>query len=143
MFDSFEGLPEPTSEDGGRASSLYIHHMAAHGGWCKGEIEKAQEIARLGGVPEARAHCIKGWFSDTMPAWADKVGPIALLHLDADWYKSTLDCLNWLYPYLVTGGLLVLDDYGYWPGCAQACIDYGIDSLLTKTPPTGAWLVKE
>lgn len=142
MFDSFEGLPPPTDEDGGRAGSKYAYKMEVFGSWCKGSRERAVEIARLAGVPKRKTHIVKGWFADTLPEWADKIGPIALLHLDADWYKSTLECLQWLYPHLVTGGLLVLDDYGHWQGTDQACRDYGIDALLTKTPPCGAYMTK-
>jgi len=143
MFDSWEGLPEPGAEDGGKASAKYIHRMQAYGHWCKGYIGKAQEIARLGKVPKRQAHLVKGWFADTLPAMAKDIGPIAMLHLDADWYQSTLDCLKWLYPLLVPGGLLMLDDYGYWEGCKVACQEYGIDQLLTVTPPSGAWMIKE
>lgn len=141
MFDSWEGLPPPTEQDGGKASSKYIYHMTAHGSWCKGDIEKAREIAVLGGVPRKRTHLVKGWFKDTLPVWAAKVGPIAMLHLDADWYDSTLDCLKWLYPLLVPGGLLILDDYGHWIGTDAACREYGIDPMLTATPPCGAWMI--
>lgn len=144
MFDSWQGLPEPRSDkDGGKASAKYIHMMTAYGSWCKGSVDKCMDIVRLAQVPEARTHCIKGWFADTLPAWAEKIGPIAMLHLDADWYQSTLECLTYLYPLLVPGGLLMLDDYGYWPGCDEACREYGIGDLLTVTPPSGAWLVKE
>ena len=86
---------------------------------------------------------MKGWFAETLPRWSGWIGEIAMLHLDADWYQSTIECLEYLYPQLVAGGLLILDDYGHWDGCKVACQEYGIDELLTVTPPCGAYLVKE
>lgn len=143
MFDSWEGLPPPQEIDGGKAHSKWVYMMATNGSWCKGHLQQVQKIMRLANVPDKQYHTVKGWFSETLPERSREIGPIAMLHLDADWYQSTLDCLVWLYPHLVPGGLLVLDDYGYWPGCDAACRTYGIDDKLVVTPPSGAWLIKE
>jgi O-methyltransferase len=35
-----------------------------------------------------------------------------LCHLDVDVYGSTLDAARWVWPRLVTGGVIVVDDYG-------------------------------
>jgi len=51
-------------------------------------------------------------------------GPIALLRLDTDWYESTRHELEHLYPRLVRGGVLVIDDYGHWAGARKAVDDY-------------------
>jgi O-methyltransferase len=45
---------------------------------------------------------------------------IAILRLDTDWYESTRHELNHLYPRLVKGGALIIDDYGYWQGARKA-----------------------
>jgi hypothetical protein len=45
---------------------------------------------------------------------------IAILHLDGDWYESTMTCLVYLYPRVVPNGLIILDDYSYWPGVKRA-----------------------
>jgi O-methyltransferase len=49
---------------------------------------------------------------------------IALLRLDTDWYESTKVSLEQLYPRLVPGGVLIIDDYGHWQGCRKAVDDY-------------------
>ena len=41
---------------------------------------------------------------------------ISILRLDTDWYSSTKIELEVLYPRLVKGGVLIIDDYGYWQG---------------------------
>lgn len=35
------------------------------------------------------------------------------VHIDTDLYKPTLDCLRFFWPRLVTGGTIVIDDYGF------------------------------
>ena len=48
-----------------------------------------------------------------------------MLRLDTDWYESTKHELEHLYPRLSPGGVLIIDDYGYWKG--------------PRTPPTSSW----
>jgi hypothetical protein len=49
---------------------------------------------------------------------------IALLRLDTDFYESTLHELTHLYPRLVPGGVLIIDDFGCWNGSRKAVEDY-------------------
>jgi hypothetical protein len=49
---------------------------------------------------------------------------IALLRLDTDWYESTFLELQYLYPILVTNGVLILDDHGHWQGARKATEEY-------------------
>jgi hypothetical protein len=53
---------------------------------------------------------------------------IALLRLDTDWYESSLHELDHMYDRLVPGGILLLDDYGYWEGQRRAT-----DEWLART----------
>jgi hypothetical protein len=49
---------------------------------------------------------------------------IAILRLDTDWYESTKIELEILYPLLQPGGILIIDDYGYWSGSRKAVDEY-------------------
>ena len=48
--------------------------------------------------------------------------------LDTDYYKSTKHELNHLYPLLIRGGVLIIDDYGTWAGVKKAVDEYFIDN---------------
>jgi uncharacterized protein (DUF2267 family) len=63
---------------------------------------------------------VPGLFADTLPENQAKIGAIALLHADGDWYESTIDIFNNLYDSVVTEGFIQIDDYGHWEGCRQA-----------------------
>src|SRR5262249_33598339 len=58
----------------------------------------------------------------TLPA--SKPRPIALLRLDTDWYQSTRCELEQLFDHLQPGGILIVDDYGYWQGSRRACDEF-------------------
>ena len=55
--------------------------------------------------------------------------PIALAHVDVDWYDPVMTCLERIAPHLSVGGIIVLDDYFDWSGCRKAT-----DDFLKHTP---------
>ena len=73
-------------------------------------------------------------------------GPIALLRLDTDWYKSASHELEYLYPLVVKGGVVIIDDYGYWKGARKAVDEFIAKStdriLLHRVDDTGRAFVK-
>ena len=69
------------------------------------------------GYPEARLHFVRGAVEETLPGTSAR-RELALLRLDTDWYESTRHELEHLYPRLVDGGVLIIDDYGHWEGSA-------------------------
>lgn len=68
-------------------------------------------------------HLVKGLFQDTLHI-GDQV---ALAHIDADWYESVMTCLTRIAPRLISGGVLVIDDYDDWSGCRTAVDEYFAD----------------
>lgn len=71
---------------------------------------------------------VKGWFEETMPNEADKLRflpgeGINILRLDSDLYNSTYVSLKYLYPRVLHGSCVIIDDWQL-PGCRAACDDY-------------------
>lgn len=114
LFDSFAGLPKPTDADGAEAREY-------EGQLVSSQDEVRRFLTRMH-VPMERVHIHAGWFQDTFPQ--AQVGKIALLHIDADWYDSILLCFERFYDQVEPGGVVVLDDYGEWPGCKTALEDF-------------------
>ncbi len=117
MFDSFEGMPTPTEADGEGAPQWI--------GAARGTVERVREcFARycVGVSP----HIVRGWFENTLAASAPRVGTIALLHIDADWYESMRLALEALYPLVAPGGFIAVDDYGHggFPGVKLAVEEF-------------------
>ena len=121
LYDSFEGLPPPGEADGEAAARWSRDKDGAHYYEnCTAGEEEARRAMQLSGARNVSLH--PGWFSETLAGYPG--GPIALLRLDADWYDSTLACLTHLFPKVTPGGLILLDDYLTWEGCARAVHDY-------------------
>ena len=99
---------------------------------------------KLAGVANPEIH--QGWFQTTVPQFARDAAPIALLRLDGDWYESTMTCLEHLFPLVVSGGVVIVDDYGTWDGCSRAVHRYLADNdrpeSILRTPANVAYLVK-
>ena len=57
---------------------------------------------------------------ETLPKHAPE--RISLLRLDTDWYESTYHELVHLFPRLVVGGVIIIDDYGHWQGARRAVV---------------------
>ena len=126
LFDSFEGLPEPTAEDGvlrkpqGKDRSSW--DLAK--GYCLGTQEEVEDLLfNKFGFRRDKVHLVKGWFQDTLPEYRERVGDIAVLRIDGDWYESTKCCLENLYDNVVDGGYVILDDYAL-VGCRKAVDEF-------------------
>lgn len=120
LFDSFEGLPEVQEEKDGKWAKKWSEEKSI---WyfdnCRAEEHYAIEAMKLANCRNYKIY--KGWFKDTLGLFE---GEIALLRLDADWYDSTYQCLETLYPKVLDGGLIIIDDYYTWEGCIRAVYDY-------------------
>lgn len=117
LFDSFEGLPPAGPEDGATAP---IWQKRRDCDQCRASEDEARATMAMAGI---EPHIVKGWFADTIWRAVFPDG-IALLRLDGDWYESTLQALMHLFPQVNPGGVIIIDDYGWWEGCAKAVHDY-------------------
>jgi len=150
LFDTFEGMTAPTDKDvsffGDTAEHLLNteNRSDASSVWCIASLEEVRDNMESTGFPAAQIHCIKGRVEDTIPEHAPPT--IALLRLDTDWYESTRHELEHLYPRLVTGGVLILDDYGHWQGARKAVDEYfaqrGKPPLLQRIDYSGRLAIK-
>jgi hypothetical protein len=131
LFDTYEGMPPPSAEDvrhDGRPAEELLAGAERESSkvWAVATLDDVQEGFAQVPYPAERVHFVKGLVEDTIPDSAPE--QIAILRLDTDWYESTRHELEHLYPRLSPGGVLLLDDYGYWKGARQA-----VDEFLEQT----------
>ena len=107
LFDTFEGVPADMLD------ACERHFLGAFRDTCFDDVAK-----RMSAYDNARL--MPGVF----PATARGLGRVNLkfVHVDADIYLSTLAALWWSWPNLVSGGIMLCDDYlcGSCPGAARA-----------------------
>ena len=120
VFDSFEGLPDAQLIDGPVAVNWSTNVRS----YDNCSADEASVHAAMSRANARDYEIIKGWFAETIPEWAAKGRPIAILRLDGDWYDSTMVCLKNLFPLVLPGGGIIIDDYYTWDGCSRAVHDY-------------------
>ena len=145
LYDTFEGMPPPTPKDrrpdGRVASELMAKARPTEEIWARAGLELVQHNLSSTGYPQQNLKYIQGKVEDTIPA--DIPEKICLLRLDTDWYESTKHELIHLYPRLVPGGILIIDDYGHWEGSREAVDEYfGSSVFLNRIDYCGRLVVK-
>lgn len=118
-FDSFEGLPKPDKIDSKEANIQYSASNCLEAS--KDDVAKI--LSKLK-VDMSNVMIKKGWFQAVLPKVKNKIGHIALLRIDGDWYESTKVCLEELYGNVVKNGYVIIDDYGAWIGAKKATDEF-------------------
>lgn len=120
LFDSFEGLSEPTAKDALPSTGKAY--------WTQSDLSVPEDLVRenLKGFGQELL-IYKGWIPDRFPEVADRT--FALLHVDVDLYQPSLDALAFFWPRLAPGGIVVCDDYGSrkCPGAKRAFDEFFAD----------------
>ncbi len=146
LFDTFESMPPPGTDDvdvwGTPAASFYDAALA-HPGYAYLPQEEIHDLLVATGYPDERLHFVKGLVEETIPDAAPET--IALCRLDTDWYESTAHEMAHLYPRIVPGGVLIVDDYGHFMGAKRAVDEYlekeNLAVLLNRIDFTGRLIV--
>jgi hypothetical protein len=103
IFDTFEGLPDPTV-------GIDLHH--------KGDFPADYNYVKglLSGFRNVKIY--KGLFpKENSDIIANE--KFSLVHIDVDLYKSVLECSQFFYHRMTPGGILAYDDYNH-PSCVGA-----------------------
>ncbi|MGZ3924476.1 MAG: TylF/MycF/NovP-related O-methyltransferase [Flavisolibacter sp.] len=150
LFDTFEGMPAPSEKDvsytNKTANELLLPNVDKTEDliWAYSSLDAVKETMSLSDYPKEKIHYVQGKVEDTLPT--DLLGEICLLRLDTDWYESTKHELIHLYPKLVKGGIIIIDDYGFWKGARKAVDEYfteqNIPLLLNRLDETGRIAIK-
>lgn len=127
MFDSFEGLPRVSDKDGPLAEEYQrgvdLDNFRDN---CRAAQEDLEELLSNNGFSVGEYFIERGWFSDTVSIYRSQFEQehIAILRLDGDWYDSTEIPLQGCCPSVSEEGIVIIDDYYAWDGCARATHDY-------------------
>ncbi len=108
-FDSFEGLSDPVDVDGSH--------------WHAGDLSSREADARERLRP-FNVRLYRGWIPERFQEVADRT--FAFVHIDVDLYEPTRDSLEFFYPRMAAGGVILLDDHGHTtcPGSTRAAEEY-------------------
>lgn len=131
LYDAFEMIPPPSTADGADAQQRFDVIASGQATGIKGGTYYGYRANLLAQVQhtfthygfetdEQHIHFVKGFYEDTLAVNQ----PVALAHIDCDWHDSVMTCLQRIEPHLVSGGVLIIDDYKDWSGCRTAVDTY-------------------
>jgi len=113
VYDTFEGLPKPGEQDRQFAEGQY-------------ETNFDEVKNYLSGL---RVSFHKGVFPESAEGMKD--ARFSFVHLDVDLYKSTYEALEFFYPRMATGGILISHDYVSSQRVTQSFADFFKDKPET------------
>lgn len=131
IYDVFGMIPPPTREDTPDVHDRYRTIVKGKskgigGNKYYGYVENLYEVVQSNlksfGIDceKQSVSLIKGLVQETLTI--DQ--PVAFAHVDVDWYEPVMTCLKRVFPKLVVGGCVILDDYHDWGGCRKATDEY-------------------
>ena len=97
LFDTFEGLPAPS------------HEKDNYGKYPQGRFISAYDEVKSSLSSYPHVYIYKGLFPETANPIRDK--KFSFVHLDVDIYQSTIQCLEFFYPRMNPGGIIISHDY--------------------------------
>jgi hypothetical protein len=135
LYDTFGMIPPPTDKDGTEVHRRYEEIASGrakgiggdryYGYRDDGVADVTRAFERHGFACGANnVELVAGLFDETL----HPTGPVALAHVDCDWYDSVRVCLREIGPQLVPGGRFVIDDYDFWSGCTRAVDEFLSDA---------------
>lgn len=131
IYDVFGMIPPPTKEDTKDVLDRYRTIVEGKSNGIGGDkyygyVDNLYELVQFNlmsfgiNCEEDAVSLIKGLVQETMKI--DQA--VALAHVDVDWYEPVMTCLQRIFPHLVIGGSIILDDYHDWGGCRKATDEY-------------------
>jgi O-methyltransferase len=130
IFDSFEGLSVPGKDDGTS--------------WAAGDICVDENLVKQNLKAFDKCVYYKGWIPSRFAELPDE--RFAFVHIDVDLYQPTIDCLQYFYPRLCDGGVILGDDYGFMscPGARKAFDEFFADKpeMLVEIPNGQVMVIK-
>jgi asparagine synthase (glutamine-hydrolysing) len=131
VYDVFDMIPPPTDLDGQDMKKRYAEITSGEAvglGGTKYYLYESDlravvegNFGRLGfPIEHHNVQLIKGKAQDTLAV----TEPVALAHIDVDWYEPVTACLERVMPNLIVGGSVAVHAYLDWSGARKAVDDY-------------------
>jgi O-methyltransferase len=133
LYDTFAGMPRPDDIDkrwdGIPALPTWEGLTSAGKLWgFGGTVDMVRQVMQSSKYPEDKLLFVEGMVENTIPG--QMAAQLSLLRLDTDLYSSTYHELVHLYPTLSAGGILIIDDYGFYQGSRAATDQYISEARL-------------
>lgn len=114
LYDTWTGIPPAGEKDDPHATETQPH--------IHGTLQEVKQLINQAQLTDQNIIYKKGNFTQTFQDPTPQ--QIAALHIDSDWYDSVKQTLTAHYHQITPGGIIIIDDYGYYDGVVKALHDY-------------------
>ena len=112
LFDTFEGFVKNdiSKENDQIRNSESVNHF---------KDTSIDSVLTFIDSKNSNVRVFQGYFPDSVDKKLEHT-TFAFVHLDADLYEPTRNGLEYFYPRVSSGGIILIHDYNAWPGCRKA-----------------------
>jgi hypothetical protein len=130
IIDSFKGLSRPRPIDGQSSVKTFKRH---------GFRNTSEEFVREALKDFPDIEIFAGWIPEILQKIPEQ--QYRFVHIDVDLFLPTYTCLQYFYPRMHAGGIIVIDDYGpwasdLWVGCKKAVEKFSVEHKAPFAPLT-------
>lgn len=142
VFDSFEGgLSDRGEKDVHKNLQMSHDQVVSEKNSFSSSVEQVAEV--LDDFPFVEL--FEGWIPDRFGEVEDRI--FCAVHIDVDLFQPTKDCVEFFYPKLADGGVMIFDDFGLtqFPGAETAikqCLSQFEYKFFYEMPLGGAFVIK-
>ena len=141
IFDSFEGLSDSTEKDKTFDNLDQNQNESIKKQFASSEIFLKKNV--LNNFNFCKIY--KGWIPSRFDEIKEK--KFSFVHIDVDLYEPTLKSLEFFFPRLVSGGIIIFDDYNFhiWDGGKKAWDEFFKDKkyfFFYENPTGGCFIIK-
>ena len=143
LFDVFGRIPAPTAIDGERAQQRYDGILTSESQDYYGNLPDLLDVVKreLADVCDlAHIVIVQGRYEDTLPVSKDN-NVFSQVHIDCDWYESSMVVYQYLRERLLPGAIIQVDDYSDWDGSRRAYQEAGWINQYQTTLVDGALVI--
>lgn len=122
LFDSFKGLPKPSGKDLLINDIFNLGSMDKYKGTMCCQVDEVKSRLKDISFPFSRVKIVPGFIEDTINC-ANLPGEVCFAYVDFDFYNPTLIVLKFLARHLVSNGIAIVDDYGFFSSGVKTAVD--------------------
>lgn len=122
LFDSFQGLPRPTEKDVLTNDIFDLGSIEKYAGTMASPVDMVKARLQEIDFPKARTRIVPGFIEKTVKS-ATLPDTVCFAYVDFDFYEPILTTLRFLRQRLSVGGVVVVDDYGFFSSGVKTAVD--------------------
>jgi O-methyltransferase len=123
LFDSFEGLPNPSARDDLIDDFFSLGSIEAYAGTMSWPETKVISHLKAISFPSSQYSIHKGFIEDLILRDENFPAKVSFAYVDFDFYTPIKTALNYLHNVTLDGSIIIVDDYDFFSTGVKSAVD--------------------